>query len=1293
MLTVLVTIGCEIGHPSTETWSRSRSGAWAGRGFHYQHLVSTLILVRQWTGLAPSGFLVPEGQEDCVVELADHEIWIQSKSRKDGMFSDAEVRQILAGVEAKATAVAGGTGARSAVVLEQPSPGMNGTDIDQLFEDPSRKVFICRAPWNEIVSLLSTHLGTAEVIAEGITSDLYYLIADASQENASLPFEKRRRISTTEVERRIFERLEAEDPSAIDSALASGILEPVDFITPVGEPSFYQGVKVRPGHVAAGLVLNRPREMKDVVDALKRRRAVLLSGPSGAGKSALMWLSANALSGEFRWYQIAGRAIAADASAVIRFVRARRPSETSPIGLVFDEVGSSSSDLWDILVRELRDLPAVYFLGSVRQEDVGLIANRSDTEFIAVSLDEGLAQTFWENLYDENQTTWTHWREPFEQSEGLMLEYVHLLTQGRRLAAVIEDQVRQREREGRNDELAIIRSTAVLCARGGEVEAGKLFELLGIESHAASRALHRLIDEHLVRESRPGVLGGLHLLRSEALREASHDEVAFLTADSLWWGIAAATHEAMPRIVQSILAEAQGEAESTALRKLAETLGASHDLEVWVSILTGLGLATTERHVTSLTTILEEYGVQRAQWSFASGYASTDLEIPEILSESEQGRSLRNAVLAFRALPKHDLRPACLELLPEGTTVPPCRDLRQANRLLSCLAPICGGEPVPMTLALDFTSDDEQDIRQVAALLSTAYLIGPEVAERWVDDLGGEQALFTRFRSQTPWVSTPVIEPSGTHGRTVRSDWFHVAERYQPDPHETVVNICKTLIALSPGSDAAASAAVDPLGQPITVGSFTPWSKNMPRRNIPAKPLVAWNVAFRQILLARLATDSLTDYARKMAQLVQRTEKVFRSATEKWIKKWVRGENISISNVEALAVEIDEIVGAVNALAYATPEQPSSAMTAPAQGGGAEDTLGALLKAVLENLLGRLLRVPGEEGIKAIAAFAGDQAAKAQEHERSDIWRTMSSPPRKELTALSERLGDVSCIVHEMAHDDSPKAIRGIVKAARKGALGKAVHAAAQRCRFLADQRFRHRLRDLESALKERGWRAQCWSRPIGDSGYWPAKEVAILVEIADFETDAHYIEDGLAIGQQYLRNDWRFRVVPVMNGQVLASLALLPSSHTLLPDQDFVQEWQEHIDQPFLSSDTLERFDGAIVACTQLSGIMACRELENLHPEEEEECLTAIESFKRNREIIAEAAASTGSELLMWILDILNRSWNQVVSELEAVKAEQVVEEPLYLSEQLALAGQENERTTELAGARILILQAECGG
>ena len=94
-----------------------------------------------------------------------------------------------------------------------------------------------------------------------------------------------------------------------------------------------------------------------------------------------------------------GLANAADAEAILRFVRARRPTETSPVGLVFDEVDSTNSSLWDVLVRELRGIPSVYFLGSVRQEDVNLIVDQSDTVFIRIVLDEGLAQQVWEKLF------------------------------------------------------------------------------------------------------------------------------------------------------------------------------------------------------------------------------------------------------------------------------------------------------------------------------------------------------------------------------------------------------------------------------------------------------------------------------------------------------------------------------------------------------------------------------------------------------------------------------------------------------------------------------------------------------------------------------------------------------------------------------------------------------------------------------------------------------------------------------------------------------------------------------
>ena len=46
-----------------------------------------------------------------------------------------------------------------------------------------------------------------------------------------------------------------------------------------------------------------------------------------------------------------------------------------------------------------------------------------------------------------------HWQEAFQRSDGLTLEFTHLLTRGRRLRDVIEDQVRQRVNQERHGEL------------------------------------------------------------------------------------------------------------------------------------------------------------------------------------------------------------------------------------------------------------------------------------------------------------------------------------------------------------------------------------------------------------------------------------------------------------------------------------------------------------------------------------------------------------------------------------------------------------------------------------------------------------------------------------------------------------------------------------------------------------------------------------------------------------------------------------------------------------------------
>ena len=1272
-------------------WKKSRHGAWAGGGYHYQHLVGTLIIVRQWAGLAPSGYLVPEGLEDCVLELPERRIWLQIKSRNHGKFSEAEVESIFAAIGNRASELNTEGPTNSVVILNQECVGIAAGNTEQLFDDLPKNLIVCDSPKEQVVNLLTRHLETAEIIAEGIASDLYELVADASSANASVPYDDRRRISTTEIERRIFQRLEAEDPSAIDQAVASGALEPIDFQTPVSEPSFYLGVKAKPGHVAARLILPRVDETREITSKLKERRHVLVAGPSGAGKSALMWLSAGALACEFRWFQITARATASDADSIVRFVRARRPTHTSPIGLALDEIGSGNSDLWDVLLRLLRGLPEVYVLGSVRTEDISLITNHSDTDIVQASLDERLAESIWKKLANKNHTTWQHWLEPFEQSQGLMLEYIHILTQGDRLAALIGDQVHQRERENRSDELAIIRCTGELCRHGGEVDAAQLFKLLDIPAQRASVALKRLIDEHLVHESRPGVLGGLHTLRSEALSNASHDGAVYLRTKSLWQGLLAVTDETLPRIIQSAFTSQDEQDNESTLQKLAELLGSSDDVEKWSAVLTGLGLATLERCVALFVSILEEHDVPRAHWSLASMFFDPNTSVPD-MSELVQWQALKNAVETFRAAPKADLRGACLEFLSKEVVAPTCGTFEAANRLLSSAVPIAGGQPVPITVSLEAQSGGEQNIENVAALLSTAFQFDPSLAKEIVGAFGGEETLLDWFYRQTPWVSKPTTQPDGQHGRTVRADWYLVADDSQGDPHEKVVAICETLIAISPTSNAAASDVIDPKGRPIKVGDHTLVSKNIPRKNLPSKSRVAWNAAFRHIMLARAAGDSLTDYARRMSELVLETEKLFRSYSEKWIT------GKKIRNVNALAASIEKISLEVNSLAYSEPRPVSTSMTAIRSGTGDDDSLGALLVGVLGNLVPRMNNLASEGGPKGAAAFAASLAEQARIYQQSDIWRVTSAPPLKKLGALAERLYNVSCILHEMAHDDSPTATKAMVSAAKRAMLSKSVHQAARHCRVRADRRLQNTIRNLKKKLENCGCHIECCTRPVEDtdSFYWPPVEVAVLVKIAGFEADGPYLDEAVSAAQDVLGSDWCYSVAPIMNGKVLAAFAILPcssmmsSQETVLPDVDFAEKWRRHIDHQFHSSFASDAFDKAMGACMQLSGVFSCRNLAEMNPKEEDVTEKIINDFRCSLKRLGELAAATELDEVDWALDKVDATWNQLIAEFEAVRDGDTVTSPLFEGIYAALSGQTNEWLDELAAVRMLLRQAE---
>ena len=145
------------------------------------------------------------------------------------------------------------------------------------------------------------------------------------------------------------------------------------------------------------------------------------------------------------------------------------------------------------------------------------------------------------------------------------------------------------------------------------------------------------------------------------------------------------------------------------------------------------------------------------------------------------------------------------------------------------------------------------------------------------------------------------------------------------------------------------------------------------------------------------------------------------------------------------------------------------------------------------------------------------------------------------------------------------------------------------------------------------------------------------------------------------------------------------------LPDPDFAREWSDCIDRPMFSSTLVEKCDEAIAACVHVSAIVTCRRVRDLHPEEGDILAMAVDTFRRNREIVANAAGQTETAHFALALDYLDRAWGQVVDEYDSVKANRAIEDPLCMTPHLAIAGVESEQVQELAAIRLVILQAEC--
>jgi hypothetical protein len=587
--------------------------------------------------------VTPEGLDDIDLSGPAGSAFVQAKSRRDhlGAFPAAGAAKFVQQLWDRYD-TAGAKPETMPLVLERPVEGLSAPDrklegqqlttedvIGKRLCTDSRatnlltrtRLLVLGSPMEDAVSDLAGSLNCLLLQAQiyyGILLSRVCKLADANGVRAAGAFAT---LSLSDIQSELDDLRDATAPEAMEAALQTGLCEAVDFLTPLDDPQFFLGVDVQPGHLAAGLVAERPQARGRAATGLEQRRNVLIAGPSGAGKSALMWEIARSVRHVVRWFRVKRLAVES-VPLLLRLARTYRASAHAPVGFILDDVGRGLGESWDVLAREVAARPGLLMLGSIREEDLFPLTERARALEFREMGDDELAARIWKELRARDQSGWEGWREPWRQSKGLLLEYVHLLTQSSRFAELLRDQVATRLRENRDDELDILRVASAAGAAGATIEAERLPTVLGRSDGDIARAMRRLLDEHLVREQGPGRIAGLHQLRSRELFRLCHETAPPTLQQTVAAAVRCVPGGEMESFVARIL-EYEPELEGVVLDAVAARLTEQPDPFLAASALNGFGQAHIASNVTAWLNRPQVQALPRTQITNAAMFGAT----------------------------------------------------------------------------------------------------------------------------------------------------------------------------------------------------------------------------------------------------------------------------------------------------------------------------------------------------------------------------------------------------------------------------------------------------------------------------------------------------------------------------------------------------------------------------------------------------------------------------------------------------------------------------------------------
>lgn len=1155
--------------PAHPAKAASRAGSNAGRGFRYQDAVSAWLAVEIWACLRTPALVVPEGGDD--VELRGEETsFVQVKSRREhlGNYTEGEAIGFIEDLWSRSLASTPQP-QRLELVVEREIAGLSPRDdhsavrpiegpISRRLSQSSRasdflpitSVVVATSPQEWAIRLIVERLNCAPIAAQMCFAELLIHVGTLADENGRLAQEDYRGLSISDTESLIRHVLAAIDVEAIESALRDGICEAVDFLTPLNDPNFYLGIDVEPGHIAAGLVSERPRSRSDVVSGIEHRRVALVVGPSGAGKSSLMWETASALRHTVRWYRI-HRLAETDIPSLRQLIRTFRASEDSPLGFVMDDIGRNGLESWGGLVKEAMSVPGVVLLGSIREEDVTLIAERARAAEIRADPDDELAERLWRELREAGKTSWAGWREPWNWTQGLILEYVHTLTRGRRMQELLADQVAARVSDPtRSLELDILRVSAWAGAANAEIDASRLVHALSASEADLSRALQRLIEEHLVLSRVPGVVTGLHQLRSEALLQLTHKTV-LPTLEASFERVAASVSAAHlePLIADTLSKQRLGV--TAVLDSLVIRLEKDPDARALASSLRGLGSGRVSACVDEWLRTSEVGELPRTQVGTAGmlGVTGVDLSgfncIPEVQAAANRlSRIKGNQEDDPRCLLMERISTSALSALIEMA------DLASLDEILVGLV----GMPLPDAIRVSLTRAPRDlltaDLKLVGSVMGTLNALDREISINWVRQVG-QAELFARVQREVAWAGPVTIEDADD-ATAVHCDLWYVSDSAQENPHDPVVRLCELTLAICPSADIAVSNAITASGELAGFADYPLAAKRIPRENLPASSVPQWNRRWIELIARRVAAPSYSDYLARGAAILS----ALVPTVEKFFESLFRGKNIHPRVTKGLS--------SLNAEAKALTPPAISPLEASGAGSGEAHTsvtkFQNLLHSASIELINRFIQLPDQAG--AYIAWLSDLIENVDVAISDEPWVLIGNAPYTELTQLKKLLETLRLLAGE-AHERQEPPVATWARRGKSALAGNVMHRVYLSAKSAGEKRLDKRKAEFETLAEEFGITAEFHLRvdPKGILPWPPAKALCLLPALGIAEAMLAIDEKGELL-RTVLDSSTHLTIIPYVEGVALPALAK-SGFQRLLPDAKGAIAWVDGLKIP----------------------------------------------------------------------------------------------------------------------------------